>query len=120
MNGFSPTIIKFVTIIEDDGTRTPGGWQEASVDFKIKRWVDIYPEFWSCQMTIGVPLRNEKQGNITAEMAAVISAKVASTASRKIMKSNMHVPQGIYCFKFTEEMKVRMPEAVSGARVTKP
>ncbi|WP_437710171.1 hypothetical protein WMF45_36045 [Sorangium sp. So ce448] len=120
VNGFSPTIFNFVTKIEDDGTQTPGGWQEAAVDFKIKRWVDVYPEFWSCKMTIGVPLRNEAQGKISAELAAAISAKVSSTASRKIMRSDIHMPQGIFCFKFTEEMKVRMPEAVKGARVTKP
>ncbi|WP_437312990.1 hypothetical protein [Sorangium sp. So ce385] len=90
------------------------------MEFKIKRWVDTYPEFWSCYMTIGVPLRNEQQGKISAELAAAVSAKVASAASRKIMKSNLRMPQGIYCIKFKDEMTVRMPEAIGGARVTKP
>ncbi|WP_437737449.1 hypothetical protein [Sorangium sp. So ce1335] len=107
--------------ISDDGTGESGGWQQASVRLKIKRWVEVYPEFWECpQMTFGMPLRNVAQGQISAEEAARISADVASKASRKVMRANLTIPQGIYCVRLKDEMDMSLRKRVAGSRVTQP
>ncbi|XXX73307.1 hypothetical protein WMF30_37235 [Sorangium sp. So ce134] len=121
VNGFSPTIFKFVTTIADNGTGPSGGWQEASVRLKIKRWVEVYPEFWECpQMTFGMPLRNRAQGQISADEAARVSAEVATNASRKVMRANPTIPQGIYCARLKDEMDISLRKRVDGSRVTQP
>ncbi|XXX77290.1 hypothetical protein WMF30_00760 [Sorangium sp. So ce134] len=121
VNGFSPTIFKFVATIPDDGTGESGGWQQASVRLKVKRWVEVYPEFWECpQMTFGMPLRNAAQGHIPADEAARIGADVASKASRKVIRENLTIPQGIYCVRLKDEMDVGLRKRVAGSRVTQP
>ncbi|WP_437276060.1 hypothetical protein WME90_33095 [Sorangium sp. So ce375] len=121
VNGFSPTIFSFVTTIPDDGTGESGGWQKATVRLKVKRWVEIYPEFWECpQMTFRMPLRNRAQGQIPADEAARISADVATRASRKIMRANPTIPRGIYCTMLKDEMDISLRKRVDGSRVTQP
>jgi hypothetical protein len=119
VNGFSPGAFKFVTTIPDDGTGTPGGWQKASVSLKFRRWVGLLPEVWTCpQITIGMPLQNAAQGKISADMAASISAEVATQVSGAVMTDD--IPPGIFCFKFKEEMRSRIGKAVKGATLSSP
>jgi hypothetical protein len=121
VNGFSAAIFKFVTTIPDDGTGESGGWQKASVRLKIKRLAFAGLESWECpEMTFGMPLRNSAQGHIPADIAARISASVATKASRKVMKENLTIPQGIYCARLKDEMDVSLKKRVAGSRVTQP
>jgi hypothetical protein len=118
---FSPNIFKFVTTLADDGTAPAGGWQQASVSLKINRWVGLLPESWTCpQMTFGMPLRNEVQGKISAEMAASVSAELTTKIAHELKETQDDMPQGIFCFKLKEELKSRIGKAVKGARVTSP
>jgi hypothetical protein len=71
-------------------------------------------------MTFGMPLRNRAQGQISADEAARISADVASKASRKIMRANLTIPQGIYCARLKDEMDISLRKRVDGSRVTQP
>lgn len=118
IGSFSPSDFKFVTIIPDDGTSEPGGWQEAKAILKIKRLIGIatYETFTCPQMTIGTPLRNQAQGKISAERAAQESADIATYVTGVIDQ----VPQGIFCVKLKEGMAKMMPQAISGARVQQP
>jgi hypothetical protein len=101
VNGYSASIFKFVTTVPDDGTGDGGGWQEAKVILKMNRWTGLLPESWSCpQLTFGAPLRNKKQGKISAEFR--------------------DLPQGIFCFKLKEQLSARVGEVISGATVKQP
>jgi hypothetical protein len=118
VNGYSPALFQFVTLIADDGTGDSGGWQAASVVLKVKRWIGVFPEVWECpQLTFGTPLRNTVQGKISAEMAAVASAKVATEESGKLKDVE---EQGIYCFKLKQNLQLRFPLVIAGATVKQP
>jgi hypothetical protein len=117
IGSFSPSDFKFVTVIPDDGEGESGGWQQAKAVLKIRRLVGLTYETFSCpQMTIGTPLRNKKQGKISAEMAAEISAEIATYVTGIIDQ----VPQGIFCVKLKDGMTKMIPQAISGAKVTQP
>ena len=117
VHGYSASLFKFVTIVADDGSGKAGGWQAASVVLRVKRWVDVLPESWSCpQMTFGTPLRNELQGKISAEMAASVSAELATQVSGELK----NLPQGIFCIQLREDLKVLLGKAIFGAKVTQP
>ena len=97
--------------------RDGGGWQEAKVTLKVKRWTGLLPESWSCpQMTFGTPLRNKKQGKISAEFAAIACAQLATMVSGELRD----LPQGIFCFKLKEQLSTRIGGVISGATVTQP
>jgi len=117
IGSFSPSIFKFITTIPDDGTDESGGWQEAKAALYVKRTYLTIEESFTCpQITIGTPLRNKKQGKISAERAARESADVATYVSHVIRD----VPQGIFCFKLKDGMGKMMPQAISGATVQQP
>ena len=118
VNGFSPAAFKFVVIIPDDGKGDGGGWQAASVVLKVARWTELFPETWACpQITFGMPLRNKLQGKISPEMAASVSAQLATEISHELKDVEQ---QGIYCFKMKEALKSRIGKIVYGATVTQP
>ena len=116
--GFSPSIFNFVTTIPDDGTDVAGGWQVAMATLKFARWTSVFPEYWSCNVKVEMPLRTALYGVITPADAANKSAMIA-TASGKTLKGSEY-PPGIFCIKFIQEMRTRFmnkPYDVLGARV---
>lgn len=117
IGSFSPSLFKFVTIIPDDGGGESGGWQHAKVSLHIKRTLGTTYESFTCpQMTIGTPIRNKKQGKISATFAAETSAEIATYVTGVIDQ----VPQGIFCIKLKDGMEKMMPQAISGATVSQP
>lgn len=114
---FTPSIFKFVTIIADDGKDQGGGWQEAVVNLKIRRWTGWAPESWECPVNIGTPLRSLANGKISPEIAANASAEVATEASDVIMTGSPSMPQGIFCLKLREMMNAMLPKIIAGSTV---
>jgi hypothetical protein len=117
---FHPSIFKFVTIVADDGKDKGGGWQEAIVNLKIRRWIGWAPESWSCPLKIGTPLRSEANGKISPEIAASASAEVATEASDAIMTSSPSIPQGIFCSLLKGQMNGMLNKIIAGAKVELP
>lgn len=118
VNGYSPSLFNFVTIIPDDGIGEAGGWQTASLVFKVKRWTNLLPEAWECpQMTFGAPLRNKAQGKISSEFAASVAAGLATQVSHTLKDVEEH---GIYCVQLKESLKTSFPKLIVGAKVTQP
>jgi hypothetical protein len=95
-------------------------WTEAVIE--IGRAVEqllasSYPqEYQLPQPSYGTPLRNQTQGKITPQMAAEVSAEIATYVTG-IIKD---VPQGIFCIKLKEGMAKMMKQAIHGSTVKQP
>jgi hypothetical protein len=105
VHGFSPSAFQFKTIIPDDGTSDPGGWQAAAVTLHFYRWTSLLPESWDCSFTVGMPLRTTLNGSISASYAATLAAEVATEAAAVVRDIKPELPPGIFCFKLISEMK---------------
>lgn len=104
MGSFAPAAFKFTTTVTDNGEGKAGGWQVATSSLDFVRWTSLIPEYWSCTVSVGMPLRTEVHGTISAQTAATITAGVATLASTNVRKSNPDLPPGIFCSKFKAEM----------------
>lgn len=106
VNGpFGASIFKFVTIVADDGTSDPGGWQEATANLRIVRINVIIPETWFCPVKVGMPLRTTVNGTISSGYAASVSAEIANKAATKVRREEPDLPQGIFCLRIYTNMK---------------
>lgn len=119
---FAPAIFKFTTVLPDDGSGEAGGWQAATAGLNIVRWESLIPEFWTCTVKVGMPLRTVVHGKISAETAASVAAGVATQAAGTVRKIQPPLPQGIFCVKLKDEMtRIFKNELKSyGARMENP
>jgi hypothetical protein len=71
----------------------------------------------TCSVLIGMPLRAQAWGPISASTAASFSADVANTAAGVVWPTDL--PPGIFCSKFKDEMKKQFATLYKdlGARV---
>jgi hypothetical protein len=103
--GFSPAIFKFVTSVPDDGTGKAGGWQEAVATLKFTDMRHLLPDFWTCTIKVQMPIRAEKYGVITPDVAASMSAAASTTASVAVMHRQPKWIAAAYCVQFKDEME---------------
>ncbi len=120
--GFSPAAFKFVPIVQDDREDEGAGWQVAVAQLKFVDTRHFIPRIWSCQMTVGMPLRSTALGRISPELAAEVTASIATEASTKVMHLKETWLTAEFCVGFTAEMNQlflkKHPKL--GARVTSP
>lgn len=104
--GFSASLFKFQTIVEDDGKDSAGGWQQtnAILGFSDGRG-NIVPQVWTCNVTIGMPLRTTLDGAISASKAAQIAAKVTTDASGAVMDKQTNWLPALFCIAFERAMR---------------
>jgi hypothetical protein len=117
---FDPSVFRFVTIIDDDGTDKGAGWQEAKAKLNFKRLTVPHEiKSWSCSFTIGMPLRTEIYGPIDADRAASISEEITEEVANRM---DYHLPQGIFCERFVLAARAAFKSKYKGlgARVTNP
>lgn len=116
---FSPSLFKFVTIVADDGTSEPGGWQEASGTFGFDDTQDP-PRSYSCSIKVGMPLRSAAQGKISHAMAADMSATVLSFAGHTVIRQKSAWVTAQFCDALRTEMTKLFDEGWPklGERVT--
>jgi hypothetical protein len=111
----------FVAIVAYDGTSVSGGWQEAKADLYFVHNIEGDA---ACIVRIGMPLRSEVWGNISADRAAVISADVANASARELYdhQGGEDLPPGIFCDRFKSEMRIRFDKECKGlgARMMSP
>jgi len=87
IGGFSISLFPFKTTVEDDGADVGGGYQEASTTLTFADGRQEPTARWSCSYLIGMPLRTLKFGKMDPVHAALITAQVATNASRTVMHS---------------------------------
>ncbi|WP_438002704.1 hypothetical protein WME89_27500 [Sorangium sp. So ce321] len=98
---FKPSDFNFVTIVAYDGT-IAGGWQEARTGLTFYEG-DGGKQ--ACFVRIGMPLRSEFFGDISADDAATISANVANAVTTKLENSGgFDLPFGIFCSRIKRDM----------------
>jgi hypothetical protein len=96
---FSPSEFPFVTTIKDDGTDKGGGYQEAKVNLEF---IDatasgIVRNKWYCDFTIGMPLRTELMGKISASRAAKLSKEITEYVANDM---DWDLTPGIFCIQY--------------------
>ncbi|AUX39385.1 hypothetical protein SOCE26_007760 [Sorangium cellulosum] len=104
---FDPRAFRFVTIVSYDGIGVAGGWQEAKADlfFAHNQEGDA-----ACKVRVGMPLRAEAWGNISAATAAVYTANVANACTAELYKGGGEdFPPGVFCELFIACLKKEFP-----------
>ena len=95
---YSASLFTFKTTIADDGKDGAGGYQEATAsNVKIVDGRQDPPAAWSCSVWVGMPIRPEKYGTISASRAAEIAADVLTTTASLTLKSRDAWIPGLYC-----------------------
>lgn len=102
IGSFSASAFKFKKTQEDDGMGY--GWQVAEPTLKFADIRQDPVPTMSCTLNIGMPLRTEKLGKISAEWAAETAAKVATSASSTAMHSKDSWTPAAFCKAFKDEM----------------
>ena len=110
VGGFSASLFKFKTIVEDDGTGKGGGWQQADAKLNFVDSRSSITSAWTCTLTIEMPLRTELKGKISAEKAAEWSAQVATQASSEVMHTKEGWVPAEFCNAWREKMKAIFKE----------
>jgi hypothetical protein len=115
---FPPSDFPFVTTIPDDGTGPSGGWQVAKANLEFIDIHNLSGKRWYCAFTIGMPLRTEFMGKISASRAANISVEVTEAVAGGM---DYKLPQGIFCSNFIDKLEPAFKSAYPklGATVTK-
>lgn len=122
---FDTSMFKFSAWVPDDGRDDSGGAQRAftMLEFKDYRTSVIFPDKWSCPLTVSLPLRS-RTIVITPEHAAEMTVIVAEAASSAVMHSMPKWPSPVlFCKRFADKMVAifkEVPGGPTGARVTSP
>ncbi|MFO0757005.1 MAG: hypothetical protein U0359_10955 [Byssovorax sp.] len=99
---FYPSDFPFVTTVKDDGSGKGGGYQMAKVNLAFtKAIIPLSVVTWWCPFTIGMPLRTEFMGKISAGMAADYSVEITELVARTM---DFSLPQGIFCSQFVPKV----------------
>jgi hypothetical protein len=117
---FGPSSFTFVTIVADDGTSEPGGWQEAKAGLIFGSGTEGIA---ACVVRIGMPLRTKVFGRISPGTAATYSANVANeTADYMYENGGRDLPPGVFCESFKTGMRDRFDKQYKGlgARMMNP
>ncbi|WP_242515915.1 hypothetical protein [Sorangium cellulosum] len=116
---FDPSDFPFVTIVKDDGTDKGGGWQQAKANLKFTHKFPGGTTEWHCAITIKMPLRTEKMGQIDPLRAAKLSEEITEEVANVM---NYNLPPGIFCKRFADAVDVAFKTKYEGlgARVTNP
>lgn len=116
-----PSTFQFGTVLSHEGPG-PGGWQVAQIAVLLGRLSVAFARAAVCDVEVGMPLMNTRQGLITEEMAQIQSAIAADRAARKILGERKK-PTATACdsFRTTMEFFLADPKVgtIDGARVSK-
>jgi hypothetical protein len=118
---FSPSLFNFVTALPDRGTGKGGGWQVATAKLNFVDTRYLVPQYWSCLVEVGMPLRTEHHGKISPADAAQIAADVATEAATLVIQLQTEWMPVAFCKKYGDEMRRLFRERYKsvGARVEK-
>ena len=114
IGGFSATSFPFHTTIEDDGTGTGGGYQEAPASLSFADGRQTPTMRWTCNFTVGMPLRTAVFGKIDAIHAAILTAEVATLSAGPLMHSRDVWLPALFCSEFKEKMRATFKSRFRG------
>jgi len=108
---FSPSEFPFVTIVQDDGTDTGGGWQMAKANLEFIKKRRGGGSTWSCPITIEMPLRNKAYGKISASRAAIMSVDVTEDVAYEM---DFNLQPDPFCTQFVTGVRATFPSKYPG------
>jgi hypothetical protein len=105
VGSYSASLFKFSTTIADDGKDAGGGYQEATANgVKFIDGRQDPSQSWTCNIWVGMPVRTEKLGTISAAQAAQIAADCLTDASSFTMHSKTAWVPGAFCKQLAVDM----------------
>lgn len=110
-----PTTFQFRTVVEHDGSG-PGGWQVAQVVVLLGRLSTMFPRAATCDVEVGMPVVNRRQGYLSPERAQEESAIAADRAAHKLLGERKQ-PTAALCISFRATMQYFLHSTVAGAKV---
>jgi hypothetical protein len=122
IGSFSSSVFKFTTVVKDDGRGKAGGWQEASAPLTFGDARGLIPRIWTCNVTVGMPLRAVAYGPVLSNFAAEVAASVATRAPGVVMHLKEEWLTADFCLAFKNEMNKVFREDYErlGAKVSVP
>ncbi|APR83284.1 Hypothetical protein A7982_08633 [Minicystis rosea] len=122
VQGAYESTFHFATTVLDDGQDDGGGWQVASARLKFGDWRHLPPNFWTCAVVVGMPLRSAMAGPISSRHAAQITAVVVTEATEEVMRARPRWLGEDYCIALRAKLreKFRTRYRTLGARVSPP
>ncbi|MDI1451247.1 hypothetical protein [Polyangium sp. 6x1] len=108
VGGFSPALFQFFTTVPDDGRDPAGGWQAAATVLNFVDGRHFFPQVWSCQVFVEVPIRHSMVGVITPQHAALRTAAAATNASRVVMHRRPQWVRALFCMEFATELQTQL------------
>lgn len=116
--GFDPDLWRFVQIVPLRGN-TVGGWQEACshLTFVDDRKLFLPPHQWKCGIKVGMPLATTADGPLSAELAARITAGLATRSAEATIHSRPAWLGEDHCILLRRTMQAGFREMQLGAIV---
>jgi hypothetical protein len=118
---FDSSDFPFVVRIKDDHKDKAGGWQVSRRHLDFREFGDNDPPYtWTCGVEIGMPLRSEKAGPISAFLAALYTANIANKVAWPLMESReTWVGQNaVYCRRLVDGMGLAFRQHYKGVGAT--
>lgn len=112
---YDASLFKFSTTVVDDGEGKGGGYREATATgVKFVDGRQDPPASWTCSVWVGIPIRTEKYGTISADRAAAIAADVLTgTASITMHSRDTWIP-ALFCAQLGKDMTKYFQAAYGG------
>jgi hypothetical protein len=112
----------FVVTVKDDGKDEGAGWQRAENTSHFRDLIGGVPVYvWRCRLEIGMPLRTVKQGRISPDRAALITAQIANEVAFPLLDSreSWEGQGAVFCIELKAGMQAmfRKRHREIGARV---
>lgn len=115
----TPGHFRFKPVVQiDKRNRTqPDGWQAVCIHARITEGDSGATDV--CKFEVGLPLRNEEQGDIALEVAQRTAARLANRAAHTVLAE---APPGemlaVLCLQFKGRYEKMLKEEIDGARVS--
>jgi len=101
---YPDSTFKFATTVKDDKKDEGGGWQEARAKLLFTRSGEACTPTFTCNVTVGMPLRTRSRGTIAPDWAAKVTALATTLAVSKVGTPGPTTQQAVYCREVKDEM----------------
>jgi hypothetical protein len=110
---------RFKTVVEISKRNRlhPDGWRAVCIHARITEGDSGATDV--CKFEVGLPLRNEDQGDVPLELAQLESARTANRAAHQVL-SEAHEGEmiAVLCLQFKARYERMLQDEIAGARVS--
>jgi len=117
VGGIPPELFIFKNVVPIGDKGSPAGWKVAQVAISLVEITDAGPISVACPIEVGVPEISQEEGIVTDRMAQ-LAAAAASDEAAQVALSIPGLFSAERCDLFRKEMRRRLQQAISGAKVT--